>query len=41
MRELQDNIRQTIRMKLLARGATPASLENIDLDQYLSDDDSR
>jgi hypothetical protein len=28
-------------MKLLSRGVNPASLADIDLDQYSSDDDSR
>ncbi|CAF1390029.1 unnamed protein product [Adineta steineri] len=38
--ELEDNLRHSIQMKLLARGMNPGSLADIDLDQFSSDDDS-
>ena len=41
MSELEENLRQAIQMKLIARGVNPASLSDIDLDQYSSDEDSR
>lgn len=34
-------MRNTIKIKLLSRGVNPASIANIDLDQFSSDDDSR
>ncbi|UJR35501.1 hypothetical protein I4U23_028255 [Adineta vaga] len=40
LNELEDDLRQSIRMKLLARGINPSSLADIDLDQFSSDDDS-
>jgi len=39
--ELQNDIRQAIKMKLLARGINPSTLSDIDLDQFSSEDDSR
>jgi hypothetical protein len=39
--ELQNDMRQAIKMKLLSRGINPSSLSDIDLDQFSSDDDSR
>ena len=41
LHELEDDLRQSIRMKLLARGINPSSLRDIDLDQFSSDGDSR
>ncbi len=41
MDDLEDKLRKTIRIKLLERGINPGSLEDIDLDQYSSEDDSR
>ncbi|CAF2534220.1 unnamed protein product [Rotaria sp. Silwood2] len=38
--ELEDNLRRSIQMKLISRGLNPASLADIDLDQFSSDDDS-
>ncbi|CAF1340087.1 unnamed protein product [Adineta ricciae] len=40
LHELEDNLRQSIQMKLLARGINPSSLGDIDLDQFSSDGDS-
>ena len=39
--ELEDNLRKAIQLKLLSRGINPGSLDDIDLDQYSSEDDSR
>lgn len=41
MDELEDNRRKLIQMKLLSLGKNPGSLEDIDLDQYSSEEDSR
>jgi hypothetical protein len=41
MDDLEDKLRKTIQIKLLERGINPGSLEDIDLDQYSSEDDSR
>ncbi|CAF3355299.1 unnamed protein product [Rotaria sp. Silwood1] len=38
--EIEDNLRRSIQMKLISRGVNPASLADIDLDQFSSDDDS-
>jgi hypothetical protein len=40
MDDLEDSLRKIIQMKLLARGINPGSLEDIDLDQYSSEEDS-
>ncbi|CAF0721396.1 unnamed protein product [Didymodactylos carnosus] len=40
LNELEDDLRHSIQMKLLSRGMQPSSLADIDLDQFLSDDDS-
>ena len=39
--ELEENLRQAIQMKLISRGINPATLGDIDLDQYSSEEDSR
>jgi hypothetical protein len=41
MDDLEDNLRKVIQMKLLSRGINPGSFEDIDLDQYSSEEDSR
>ncbi|CAF3391299.1 unnamed protein product [Rotaria sp. Silwood1] len=40
LHELEDTIRHTIQMKLLSRGINATSLDDIDLDQWSSEDDS-
>ncbi|UJR10439.1 hypothetical protein I4U23_014643 [Adineta vaga] len=37
---VKDELRETIRMKLISRGINPSTISDIDLDQYSSDDDS-
>ncbi|CAF3759960.1 unnamed protein product [Rotaria magnacalcarata] len=39
MHELQDSLRRTIQIKLLSRGVNPASLTDLDLDQFSSSDE--
>ncbi|CAF4100629.1 unnamed protein product [Adineta steineri] len=38
--EIENDLRQSIRLKLLSRGINPTSLSDIDLDQFSSDEDS-
>ncbi|CAF3587047.1 unnamed protein product [Rotaria sordida] len=40
LNELEDNLRHAIQMKLLSRGINAPSLDDIDLDQWSSEDDS-
>ncbi|CAF3908164.1 unnamed protein product [Rotaria sp. Silwood2] len=40
LNELEDNLRHTIQMKLLSRGINATSLDDIDLDQWSSSDES-
>lgn len=39
--ELESNLRKAIQLKLLSRGINLGSLDDIDLDQYSSEEDSR
>ncbi|CAF5016007.1 unnamed protein product, partial [Rotaria socialis] len=39
LHELQDGLRRTIQIKLLSRGVNPASLTDLDLNQFSSSDE--